>query len=744
MKLQGLFFVLAASFVCLPVSGQTTANVFHPGDGSPVQVFPTVRPMRWMPDRSAPIRVESVDVEVSIDKQTAVTTMEVVLFNPNPRQQEAEILLPVPNGAALRSFDLDGVEGHLPGKLLPRDEARRIYDSIVRRVEDPGLLEFAADGLLRSSVFPVPANGTASVTITYEQWLQRDGNRVDYILPRSEALEYEIPWSFSLVWKADDGVDGIFSPSHEFESETKPDGSITLHAKGKLQSGAIRVSALLADESPQDLTASIFTYPEERGEDGYFLLVFQAPSTPPTPSIPREITFVFDRSGSMAGEKIDQTRAAALQVLETLNPGDLFNFITYNEGVRSLFSAPAQVNSDTLQEAREFILTTRVSGGTNINEALQTALTGKPDPARFPAVLFLTDGIPTIGETRERAIIEAIEKHNVGKRRIFSFGVGLDLNTPLLARIAEETGGKDSIILPREDVELPVAGLAKRLQGVLAVNPDLRFAAPARVDDILPRRVPDLFAGDQVLVLGRYRGDAPIDIRLQTTAANGDQRDWAVRVTLDPKKATTVNAFVPRLWATRKIGVLTSALRDLGASSDQLPNDPRTRELVNEIVRLSLAHGILTEYTAFLAAEEAPINAAAPANQREARHRLEERALQARAGSEAINQELNRIQQRDSAVVKKNNSHYDARLGEVTESRVQQIADKSFLLRSGVWQDAAADSTATAQDVRIGTLEFDALVDRLVASNRQSILSLPGEILFTEGGQTYRIRSATN
>lgn len=744
MKLPGLLIVLAASCVCLPVSGQTTANVFHPGDGSPVQVFPTVRPIRWLPDRSLPIRIESVDVVVAVDGQSAVTTMELVLSNPNRRQQEAEVLLPVPMGAALRSFELDGVEGHLPGKLLPREEARRIYDSIVRRVEDPGLLEFAADGLLRSSVFPVPANGKAAVTITYEQWLPRDGNRVDYVLPRSEALEYEIPWSFSLRWNAEDGVDGIFSPTHEFESETNPDGSVTLRAKGNLQSGAIRISALLSDASTPDLTASIFTYPEKSGEDGYFLLVLQAPSAPPKASIPREITFVFDRSGSMAGEKIEQTRAAALQVLETLNPGDVFNFITYNEGVRSLFPGPAQVNSDTLREAREFIQTARVSGGTNINEALQSALAGQPDPARFPAILFLTDGIPTIGETREHAIIEALEKHNTGKRRIFSFGVGLDLNTPLLARIAEETGGKDSIILPGQDVELPVAGLARRLQGVLAVDPALRFSAPSRVDDILPRRVPDLFAGDQVLVLGRYRGDAPIDIHLRASAANGEQQDWAIRGTLDPAKATTAHAFVPRLWATRKIAVLTSALRDLGANSNQLPNDPRTQELVSEIVRLSLAHGILTEYTAFLAAEEAPVNAAAPANQNEARRRLESRALQVRAGSEAVNQELNLREQRDSAVVKKNNSRYDAALGRATESRVQQIADKSFLLRNGVWQDSESESPATAQDIHIGTSEFDALVDRLVASHRQGILSLPGEVVFSEGGQTYRIRSATN
>lgn len=735
--------------ICLCISSmhaQTTVNVFQATNSSAVQIFPSTRPMPWIrppqpvPGVTAPIRVESVSVDAAIHGQHALTTLEIVIFNPNRQQQEAEIFVPVPRGSSLKSFDLDGVEGKLNGQLLPREEARRIYDSIVRRVEDPGLLEFAGDGLLRTSVFPVPANGKATVKMTYEQFLPRDGNRIDFLLPRSEALEYEIPWDFTLTWKSDEGLDGVFCPSHELESKVAADGTLSLHSSGKLQPGAIRISAMLQTDDSQPLHATVYTYPETKDEDGYFLMVIQAPSALPENPQPRDITFVFDRSGSMAGEKIEQTRAAAMQVLETLNPEDTFNFITYNESVRTLFPASAPATRAHLQAAREFIQATRVSGGTNIHDALVEALKSKPAAGAFPAILFLTDGIPTIGETGEKAILESIAKSNSAQHRIFSFGVGLDLNAPLLTRLSANHGGRESFVLPGDNIEVPVAGLARRLQGVLALDPELNFTTPARLDDILPRQLPDLFAGDQVLVLGRYRGAEPLAFELTTRPAHDSHAAWTIKAQLDPAKADLANAFVPRLWANRKIAVLTSALRDLGAASGELPTDPRTKELVEEIVRLSLAHGILTEYTAFLAVEGAALSAAAPSNTREASRRLEERAMRSRTGAEAINQELNLVQQRDSAVVMKNNQRLDGQLNMIAESRVQQIADKSFLLRNGTWQDTATTSDANAQDVIIGTPEFDALVDRLVTTNRQSILALPGEILIEDAGQLYRIR----
>lgn len=746
MKLHFALTVFLTSCCWQAVHAQTTANVFEPGNGAAVQVFPTIRPMRWLPPEHptsiSPVRVKSVASAVDIDGQQARTTIEVVITNSNARQQEAEILIPVPLGTALRSFDLDGVEGKLNGKLLPREEARRIYDSIVRRVKDPGLLEFAGDGLLRSSVFPIPANGSASVKIVYEQWLPRDGNRIDYVLPRSEALEYEIPWEFSLRWKFSEGLKGIFSPSHEFDTESHSDGSISLRSAGGMQSGAVRVSALVTDREDQTLGATIYSYPELHGEDGYFLLVLQASSVPLENPPPRDITFVFDRSGSMAGEKMEQTRAAALQVLETLTAGDTFNIVAYNEGVQPLFSKSEAANAENLLAARRFIQATRVSGGTNIHDALVQALENDPGSDRFPAVIFLTDGIPTIGETREKAITQAVADQNSGTRRIFPFGVGVDLNTPLLARIAEITHGAESLVLPGQNVEVPVSALARRLQGVLAVNPKIQFSDPGRVDDVLPRRMPDIFVGDQVLILGRYRGQDPIDIEFKTRATGSSQSTFSIKIQIDPAKSTTAAAFVPRLWAMRKIATLTSALRDLGAGSTQLPPDARTQELVDEIVRLSLAHGILTEYTAFLAANEVPVSASAPQNRREAEHRFESRALRSRTGADAVNQELNLIRQRESAVVLKDNRHISSTLTEDKEKRVQQIADKAFLLRDGVWQDSEIDSPIDAQDILIGTPAFDNLVTQLIAANRQGVLALSGDILIREGTQLYRIRSA--
>jgi Ca-activated chloride channel family protein len=330
---------------------------------------------------------------------------------------------------------------------------------------------------------------------------------------------------------------------------------------------------------------------------------------------------------------------------------------------------------------------------------------------------------------------------NPGKRRVFTFGVGVDLNAPLLASIARTTGGREDFVLPGADVEVPVASLARRLEGVVAVNPKLVFADPQRVDEVLPSQLPDWFAGDQILVLGRYRGTSALMLSLEAGVSTGPERKLATTLQIDPSSATTANGFVPRLWASRRIASLTESLRALGADSEELPSDSRTRELIDEIVRLSLAHGILSEYTAFLADESAPSPQSSAATSG-VRTRMEKRLIQTRSGAAAVNQELNAKAQREAPFTAKDNRRLDAALAQVAESKVQQIADKTFQLRGDVWQDADAPADGQTKDVEIGTPEFDDLVDQLVSSNRQSILGLPGEVLISQSGQLYRIRSS--
>lgn len=167
-----------------PTLTPTLALAQSSGAASAVEIVPQAR--RWIAPQSNLAHLSAVDVKVEIAGQIASTTLELSLTNPTGTPQEAEVMLPVPDGVSIRSLQFDGVGTEPTAKLLPREEARRIYDSITRRRKDPALLEFAGYGMIRTSAFPIPANATLKARITYEQLLTSDNGRIEYFLPRSE------------------------------------------------------------------------------------------------------------------------------------------------------------------------------------------------------------------------------------------------------------------------------------------------------------------------------------------------------------------------------------------------------------------------------------------------------------------------------------------------------------------------------------------------------------------------------
>ena len=564
------------------------------------------------PDRHPVVRITAVDARVEVIEQVAITTMDIALQNPTDARLEAEVVLPVPDGAVVRGFTFAGAATEPSAELLPGDEARRIYDAIVARTRDPALLEFVGINLIRSSVFPVEPRGTQKVRLSYEQVCPLDGDRVDYVLLRSEALDYDVPWHVTVRIRARRPIATIYSPTHQVASRITGDGhgaAVTLDPAAATDPGAFRLSWLT--QRHDGVAATLLAYPDPRIGGGYFLMLAGVPAGAEHPSvgIKREVTLVLDHSGSMNGTKLDQVRAAALQIISGLNADESFNIIVFNEAVDVFSRRPVVASDRNVAAARAYLQGVRARGGTNIHDALVEALRQRPTTGALPIVLFLTDGRPTIGRSSERAIRAVASDHNRFSRRVFTFGVGADVNSPLLENIASATRATATFVLPAEDIELKVAGVFGRLSGPiladaeLAVLDDRGAEAIGRVRDLMPARLPDLFDGDQLVLLGQYVGERPLAFRL---AGNhlGHRRRFHFRFDLD--KATTRNAFVPRLWASRKIGILIDAIRSGGADATAAaaaPIDAQHRELVDEIVRLSTEFGILTEYTAFLARE---------------------------------------------------------------------------------------------------------------------------------------------
>jgi Ca-activated chloride channel family protein len=713
---------------------------------APHYIIPQIPHIPRPSPRSGAVHVERVRADVEIRDQIAATTLDLELRNDSGRAQEAVLLLPVPPGATVSRFLYGEGEHTSSATLLPAAEARRIYEQIVARRRDPALLEFVGYALIRSSLFPVPAGGREQVRLTYEQVLQGNGQRLDYLLPRSHALASDTPWELSLTLQATLPISGLFSPSHEVIQEQRDDGRYTLHLAHAEhpEPGPFRLSFLRGYEAGE---ASILAYADpDRSGDGYFLLLAGvAPRGGVTP-LTREVTLVLDRSGSMAGAKLDRARAAARQVIGGLREGEWFNIIDYANGISRFSAVPVRWGSESVPEAFAYLDALRPLGGTNLQGALEAALTQEPAPDAVPLTLFLTDGVATIGDTNERRSTRLAEEDNIHQRRIFALGVGSDVNAPLLDRISECSGGRATFILDDRDLELRVAELFQRLNGPLLLEPRLRprqaevVAAGSRrrgtiprLHDLLPAPIPDLFAGELLTIVGRYEGSSPLDLEL--CGRRGDRLE-TLPVTLDPKAADTRNSFVARLWAGRQIAILSDALRQAGAAGEDARSilaQPRQQELLDEILRLSTEFGILTEYTAFLAREDTEVwtDAQLRAGGMEM---MAERALLRRSGLGGVSQSLNLQRLKRGPVASARNEYLDAEMCLATpDGEVRAVAGRAFFRRHGRWVESRflrdTPQPRPARVLRLGTDLYSDLLWWLAARGEQALFSLPGETL---------------
>lgn len=709
----------------------------------------------------APPSLTTVEVKVDITEQVAATELRMTLRNDGNRIQEAQVLAPVPDGCVVRSFELEGLGEQGIARILPRDEARRIYDEIVRQTRDPGLLEFAGYNLIKSSVFPVPAHGEQKVRLVYEQVLTADMDRVDYVLPRSDSLEQSgIGWSYKIDIRAKRPISTVYSPSHDIATDRISPDHVTVKVTAQSAArdpGALRLSYLLEKPGHDDLAASLLAYPDATvadGRGGYFLMLAGLPvDAEGRKRVSREVIIVIDRSGSMRDKKIEQAREAARQVIEGLSDGEAFNIIDYSDTVATFADKPVIKSDETIAQARKYLDAITAQGGTNIHDALIEALRQEPTEGALPMVLFLTDGLPTVGERSEVGIRDAAKKANTHHRRIFTFGVGFDVNSPLLSSLAESSRAASTFVLPDEDVEVKVGQVFRRLSGPILASPTLTILdqdgnkTTRQVRDLMPGELPDLFEGDQLTLLGQYTADEPIRFRLQ-----GDYygKPRSFEFTFNVDKASTRNAFVPRLWAGRKIAFMIDEIRQAAAEPASAGTDTRTKELVDEIVRLSTKWGILTEYTAFLATETTvagvpvsrapmPAGAGAPA----AREDLMKRSND-RGGRGGVNQEQNLGQMKASEKLNSRNGYYDADMKQVETTAIRQIADQTVYKRGDRWVDANMldkETDAPDQTVEFGSAEFAAILDKLSATNRQGILALGGEIYILLDGQKILVKA---
>lgn len=755
--------------ICLAFAlGSTTLALAQAsGRAEPIEIVPQAR--RWISPSANLAKLSAVDVKVAIEGQVATTTLELALTNPHGTPQEAEVMLPVPDGVSIRSLQFDGVGPEPTAKLLPRDEARRIYDSITRRRKDPALLEFAGYGMIRTSAFPIPANATLKVRITYEQLLSSDNGRIEYFLPRSEALGVaaaregglsfgSVAWTFDCTINSERPIATIYSPSHEVSVErpSSKRAEIKVSAAAAAAPGPFRITYLPETTKSDGLAATLLAYPDPAigdGAGGFFILLGALPArTDAAPTQKREVTLVLDRSGSMQGEKFLQARDAAIAVIDGLNEAELFNIIDYSDSVNSFEKAPVAKSATSAQQAKAYLGTLKPSGGTNIHDALLDAVRPAVVDGALPMIIFLTDGLPTVGMTSEVAIRDAVKLANTHNRRIFSFGVGYDVNTPLLSNISASSRGAPTFVLPGENIENKVSQVFRRLEGPRLASAVLN--ADRSVRELQPSSLNDVFEGDQILVVGQYTSSEPLKFRIEGKDGGKDVGfDLAFDVC---QAASTRNGYIPRLWATRKIGFLLGQIRDHTAGGVKA-DDPKLKELVDEVTRLSTLYGIMTEYTSFLATEPGMNFASADGQQA-----IEDRAMVGfsrrsaqRVGESSVNQELNREYLKSAAIPPSPSigGFINGKMEKQTVNGVQSVAKNTFYERATPadtsnrrrWVDSrllAHETEMPDQVVAFGTPEYDLIAQQLIDLGQASYLAMPGEVLVLVNSKRVLLRNS--
>lgn len=579
--------------------------IWHPGPLPPAR-----RPY-------APLEVVYHHVNVKIDGQIATTAVDQEFYNPNPSRLEGTYLFPIPKGAQIDKFTMYIGGKMVEAELLPAAKARQIYEDIVRKLKDPALLEYADRDVFKVRVFPIEPNSKKRIKISYTQVLKSDAGLVSYVYPMNTKKFSAKPIknvSLKVELQSDRPLKSIYSPSHTVEIKRHGPNRATVGYEANEVQPDTDFALYFAPEK-DELGVNLLAH-KASGDDGYFmLLVSPGVDAKDTKIAPKDVAFVLDTSGSMAGKKLEQAKKALQFCVENLNANDRFEIIRFSTEVGPLFDKLVTATESNREKANEFIKDLKPIGGTAIDEALKQALALRTGRGAFPrapnfsekdgdavervstnsdrpfVIIFLTDGRPTIGTTDEEDIVAGVKPANEGRTRIFCFGIGPDVNTHLLDKITEDTRAVSQYVLPEEDLEIKVSTFFSKIKDPVLANPTLKFTGDVRVTKLYPAPLPDFFRGDQLVLVGRYSGRGDSAIILEGTV-NGVPRKFTYEVKFP--RAADDQEFIPRLWAMRRVGYLLDEIRLHGENG----------ELRDEVTDLARKYGIVTPYTAYLIVED--------------------------------------------------------------------------------------------------------------------------------------------
>jgi Ca-activated chloride channel homolog len=546
-----------------------------------------IRPRRKT--KPAPLPVKYHRVSVDIKNQVATTHIDQVFKNPYNMDLEGTYIFPLPEEAAISEFSMYMDGKKVTGEILEKERARKIYEDIVRKMKDPGLLEYVGRNMFKARIYPIPAKGEKRIELTYQQTLKYDSGMISYSYPLDTERFSPDPIedvSIDVNIESKIPIKSVYSPSHGIDLKLEKFKAVCGFEENYVKPD--KDFLLYYNVSEKDIGLNLMTYKRSQ-EDGYFMMLVSPGEIEAKPQ-PKDILFVLDTSGSMRGKKMKQAKEALSFCMDGLNNDDRFNIISFATGVNLFRKKMCIYNPDIRDDALDFVNDMKARGGTNLHAALVQALDMIPESKRSRMIVFLTDGEPTVGLTSTERILENLSGENRSKARIFAFGVGNDVNTILLDKIAEDHRGVPEYVKPFENIEVKVSAFFDKVSEPVLTDIDLDYGK-INIFDVYPQELPDLFKGTQMVILGRYKNSGNTAIKL-TGYVNEKKKEFVFEDKF--QKREKKNEFIPRIWASRKIGYLMSEIRLKG----------ERKELVEEVKELSMEFGIMTPYTSFLVLED--------------------------------------------------------------------------------------------------------------------------------------------
>jgi len=686
--------------------------------------------------RTLPIK--SIKIDTKILSQVATSHLEQVFRNDTDATLEGTYLFPIPESASIVEFAIWDGDRRLVGEVRSREEARRIYDEIVRRQRDPGLLEYAGKDLFQASIFPIPPHSDKKLELTYTQVLKAESGTVAYHYPLGSGRQTTQIGSVSgrIELESKEPLRNIYSPTHAVE--VKRDGErrsvVSFQSQAGKEPQDFQLFYTLSDE---DFGVTLLTH-RDAGRDGYFLLMISPKDDwSEQEYAAKDIVFVLDTSGSMAeAGKMEKARAALLYGIRILRPQDRFNVVSFAGEERLLETRMIPADEHGRKRGESFVHSLRPVGGTNINQALLVGMRQFEANSRPRTLIFMTDGLPTVGETNPTRIVDNARSARIPGLRLFTFGVGYDVNTALLDKLAAENGGVADYVEPQEDLEVKVSNFFAKVNYPVLTALRLDMSG-VQTDLVYPRELPDLFRGSQITLIGRYSNAIDMDfVRLQLSGKSGGaNRNHLYNNLRFPLRAES-NDFLPRLWATRRVGWLMEQVRTNGEQ----------RELRDEIVDLGTRYGIVTPYTSYLAlepnaqvqdttrtsatgitlgGERGPAKAPPPPAAKAA----DARATTGLAG----------VQQSKRSREQQEAERFDR---DSLSSAVRTVGGKTFYLREGVWTDAEFKPEARLPETTIKFSSDDYFALLKQKPRLADFFALGERIVVVFEGKVYRITAA--